>query len=149
MSLPPAWQVEIRKQGNLDITLVGPESVGCGAAKCDDKGFAASELAHFLKAENHADGQPPEMGSFHAVSGGLFSLIVRAAIPVEDNEILQGCMIHAGGGEAAMGEVEDLVSDPEHVVQQVEALKRRTGQATKMTINEFMNFVADGEETSV
>jgi len=41
-----------------------------------------------------------------------------------------------------MHQVESLVSSPDGLVQNIERFKKQTGQDTRMTINEFMNFVS-------
>ena len=116
-------EAEIRKQGNLDVTLVGPEVTGDGndwKTGRKQAAFNQSFLHYFLDGSNHVDGRVPEIASYH-----------------------MGVLIHANSGESAMHNVEKMITDPNGIVQGIETMKRETGQQTKMTINEFMNFVVD------
>ena len=74
-----AMEEEIRKQGNEDVILVGPESVGCGGPKgCNGTDFFDSELGYFLNASHHANGLPPRISSCKVVTlSGFICLAVR------------------------------------------------------------------------
>jgi|EP01046_Picozoa_sp_COSAG06_P007004 hypothetical protein len=49
---------EIRKQGNEDIVLVGPEIAGTS-------GHATEYLLYHLNASNHDPPVPPQVSSYH------------------------------------------------------------------------------------
>ena len=53
-----AMEKEIRKQGNEDIVLVGPEIAGTS-------GHATEYLLYHLNASNHDPPVPPQVSSYH------------------------------------------------------------------------------------
>ena len=108
-------EVEIRKQGNLDVILVGPEVTGDGndwKTGRKQAPFNESFLQYHLNGSNHADGKVPEISSYH-----------------------MGVLIHSGDGEKAMravvgnGSFEPFVYKNDHFTKTVSG--QTQGKLTK------------------
>ena len=104
---------EIRKQGNEDIVLVGPEIAGTS-------GHATEYLLYHLNASNHDPPVPPQVSSYHWGSSASNS-----------------------SAEGFLSSWEKTYNDPAGSIQMVEKLKKETGQDTEMVLNEYIPFVGD------
>eukprot|EP00729_Bicosta_minor_P000930 gene930-18600_t len=103
----------------IEVAKVNPTITAVGPEIAGTTGHSTEYLLHFLNASNHDDGQPPEVSSYH-----------WAGFATNDSTTF-------------LDEWEKAFNDPAGSIQQVEALKRKTGQATEMVLNEFIPFVND------